>query len=163
MARTREPDAAFADPLELDQNSHIGTPGMVEALRAGSVTFVNALGAGIVETRAMLAFLPNICRQLLGEEQRLPSIATWWCGQKEEREHVAANIERMIIGPAYSTRPFFDDNEQSVLGSTLRDIIDDFRPGSEGDKIDLSGVASFDFIGSADFSAGGSAAMMIAA
>lgn len=117
----RRLDAAFADPLELNQNSHIGTPGMVEALRSGSVTFVNALGAGIVETRAMLAFLPNICRQLLGEEQRLPSIATWWCGQKEEREHVAANIERMVIGPAYSTRPFFDDNEQSVLGSTLRD------------------------------------------
>lgn len=117
----RRLDAAFADPLELNQNSHIGTPGMVEALRAGSVTFVNALGAGIVETRAFLAFLPNICRQLLGEDQRIPSIATWWCGQQGEREHVAANIERMVIGPAYSTRPFFDDNGQSVLGSTLRD------------------------------------------
>ncbi|MCA0338203.1 MAG: circularly permuted type 2 ATP-grasp protein, partial [Proteobacteria bacterium] len=117
----RRLDASFADPLELNQNSHIGTPGMVEALRSGSVTFVNALGAGIVETRAFLAFLPNICRQLLGEDQLLPSVATWWCGQKSEREHVAAHIERMVIGPAYSTRPFFDDNEQSVLGSTLRD------------------------------------------
>lgn len=117
----RRLDAAFADPLELNQNSHIGTPGMVEALRSGSVTFVNALGAGIVETRAFLAFLPNICRHLLGEDQRLPSVATWWCGQKDEREHVAASIERMVVGPAYSTRPFFDDNEQSVLGSTLRE------------------------------------------
>jgi len=117
----RRLDAAFADPLELNQNSHIGTPGMVEALRAGSVTFVNALGAGIVETRAFLAFLPNICRHLFGEEQRLPSIATWWCGQEGERAHVAANIERMVIGPAYSTRPFFDDNARSVLGSTLRE------------------------------------------
>ncbi|MGJ7039226.1 putative circularly permuted ATP-grasp superfamily protein/putative alpha-E superfamily protein [Shinella sp. BE166] len=117
----RRLDAAFADPLELNQNSHIGTPGIVEALRSGSVSIVNALGAGVVETRAMLAFLPNICRQLLGEDQMLPSVATWWCGQKSEREHVAANIERMVIGPAYSTRPFFDDNEQSVLGSSLRD------------------------------------------
>lgn len=117
----RRLDAAFADPLELNQNSHIGTPGIVEALRSGSVSIVNALGSGIVETRAMLAFLPNICRQLLGTDQLLPSVATWWCGQKSEREHVAANIERMVIGPAYSTRPFFDDNEQSVLGSSLRD------------------------------------------
>jgi uncharacterized circularly permuted ATP-grasp superfamily protein/uncharacterized alpha-E superfamily protein len=117
----RRLDASFADPLELNQNSHIGTPGIVEALRSGSVSIVNALGAGVVETRAMLAFLPNICRQLLGQDQMLPSIATWWCGQKSEREHVAANIERMVIGPAYSTRPFFDDNEQSVLGSSLRD------------------------------------------
>jgi uncharacterized circularly permuted ATP-grasp superfamily protein/uncharacterized alpha-E superfamily protein len=117
----RRLDAAFADPLELNQNSHIGTPGIVEALRSGSVSIVNALGAGVVETRAMLAFLPNICRQLLGSDPILPSIATWWCGQKNEREHVTQNIERMVIGPAYSTRPFFDDNEQSVLGSSLRD------------------------------------------
>ncbi|MDQ0321856.1 putative circularly permuted ATP-grasp superfamily protein/putative alpha-E superfamily protein [Pararhizobium capsulatum DSM 1112] len=117
----RRLDAAFADPLELNQGSHIGTPGLVEALRAGSVTIVNALGSGILETRAFLAFMPVICRQLLGEDLLLPSIATWWCGQQPERDHVAGNIEKMVIGPAYSTRPFFDDNAQSVLGSSLRD------------------------------------------
>ncbi|OOG72500.1 circularly permuted type 2 ATP-grasp protein [Sinorhizobium sp. A49] len=115
----RRLDAAFADPLELNQSSHIGTPGIVEALRAGSVAIVNALGSGIVETRAFLAFMPAICRHLLGEDQKLPSIATWWCGQTSERAEVAANIERMVIGPAYATRPFFDDNSQSVLGATL--------------------------------------------
>ncbi|MBP2237392.1 putative circularly permuted ATP-grasp superfamily protein/putative alpha-E superfamily protein [Sinorhizobium kostiense] len=117
----RRLDASFADPLELNQSSQIGTPGIVEALRAGSVSIVNALGSGILETRALLAFMPAICRQLLGEEQKLPSIATWWCGQKSEREHVAANIEDMVIGPAYSTRPFFDDDGLSVLGASLRD------------------------------------------
>ncbi|MCZ4091472.1 circularly permuted type 2 ATP-grasp protein [Sinorhizobium psoraleae] len=115
----RRLDAAFADPLELNQSSHIGTPGIVEALRAGSVSIVNALGSGILETRAFLAFMPAICRHLLGEEQKLPSIATWWCGQQSERDNVAGNIERMVIGPAYSTRPFFDDNGQSVLGTSL--------------------------------------------
>ncbi|WP_331372224.1 circularly permuted type 2 ATP-grasp protein [Sinorhizobium chiapasense] len=115
----RRLDAAFADPLELNQSSHIGTPGIVEALRAGSVSIVNALGSGIVETRAFLAFTPAICRHLLGEEQKLPSIATWWCGQQAERNNVAGNVERMVIGPAYSTRPFFDDNGQSVLGTSL--------------------------------------------
>lgn len=117
----RRLDAAFADPLELNQSSHIGTPGIVEALRAGSVAIVNALGSGIVETRAFLAFMPAICRHLLGEDQKLPSIATWWCGQTSERAEVAASIERMVIGPAYATRPFFDDNGQSVLGASLAD------------------------------------------
>lgn len=117
----RRLDAAFADPLELNQRSHIGTPGLVEALRAGSVTVVNAIGSGMLETRALLAFMPVICRQLLGEDLLLPSIATWWCGHAPERDHVAATIEKMVIGPAYSTRPFFDDNGQSVLGSSLRD------------------------------------------
>nr|WP_307158510.1 circularly permuted type 2 ATP-grasp protein [Rhizobium paknamense] len=116
----RRLDASFADPLELNQMSHIGTPGMVQALRNGAVSFVNALGSGILETRALLAFLPTLCRHLLGEELLLPSIATWWCGQKAEREHVARNIEKMVIGPAYSRQPFFDDNRQSVLGASLR-------------------------------------------
>ncbi len=117
----RRLDAAFADPLELNQSSHIGTPGIVEALRSGSVSIVNSLGSGILETRAFLAFMPTICRRLLGEDPVLPSIATWWCGQQPERDQVTENIEKMVIGPAYSTRPFFDDNGRSVLGSSLRD------------------------------------------
>ena len=131
----RRLDAAFADPLELNQSSHIGTPGIVEALRAGSVAIVNALGSGIVETRAFLAFLPAICRHLLGEDQKLPSIATWWCGQTSERAEVAANIERMVIGPAYATRPFFDDNGQSVLGASLAEK----SKGSISDWLDAEG------------------------
>ncbi|SMC42915.1 circularly permuted type 2 ATP-grasp protein [Rhizobium sp. RU36D] len=116
----RRLDANYTDPLELNQHSHLGTPGMVQALREGAVTFVNALGSGILETRALLAFMPTVCRHLLGEDLALPSIATWWCGQKAEREHVARNIGKMVIGPAYSRMPFFDDNSQSVLGSSLR-------------------------------------------
>ncbi|MGV1751897.1 circularly permuted type 2 ATP-grasp protein [Agrobacterium sp. CG674] len=134
----RRLDASYTDPLELDQNSHIGTPGMVQALRSGSLSIVNALGSGILETRALLAFLPAICRNMLGEDLAMPSIATWWCGQPSEREHVARNIERMVIGPAYSRLPFFDDNGQSVLGSSLRetakDSIGDWL-ASDGNKL----------------------------
>ena len=43
----RRLDAAFADPLELRADSRIGTPGLAEAVRQGSVTVVNALGSGI--------------------------------------------------------------------------------------------------------------------
>ena len=56
----RRLDAVFADPLELNPQSHIGTPGLAEALRHGSVSLVNALGSGILETRAFLAFLPEL-------------------------------------------------------------------------------------------------------
>ncbi len=118
----RRLDASFADPLELDQKSYIGTPGVVQALRSGSLTMVNALGSGILETRAFLAFLPRISQHLRdGETLKLPSIATWWCGQETERAYVASNLDGMVIGPAYSRLPFFDDKGQSVLGSTLRE------------------------------------------
>lgn len=62
----RRLDASYSDPLELNQNSHIGTPGITQAVRSGNVTMVNALGSGILETRAILAFLPALCRKLLG-------------------------------------------------------------------------------------------------
>ena len=115
----RRLDAAFADPLELRSHSQIGTPGLAEAIRHGSVTAVNALGSGILETRAFLAFLPKIARALRGEELLLSSIATWWCGQDAERQHVIRNLDRMMVGPAQSTRLPFEDEQATVLGSTL--------------------------------------------
>nr|WP_272214109.1 circularly permuted type 2 ATP-grasp protein [Marinicella sp. W31]MDC2876350.1 circularly permuted type 2 ATP-grasp protein [Marinicella sp. W31] len=138
----RRLDASFTDPLELNQNSRIGTPGLVSAIRAGNLTMVNALGSGMVETRAFLAFLPALSRRLLNEDLKIPSIATWWCGQENERRHVAENLDQMLIGPAYSRMPFFDDSGQSFTGERLRERkcgavarwLENARPGSSARK-----------------------------
>ncbi|SFZ83241.1 Uncharacterized conserved protein, circularly permuted ATPgrasp superfamily [Devosia enhydra] len=115
----RRLDGAFADPLELRSDSRIGTPGLTEALRQGSLSMVNALGSGILETRALAAFLPRLSRALLGEPLELPAIATWWCGQEKEREHVIAHLDRMMIGPALSSTLAIDDPQGTRLGSTF--------------------------------------------
>ncbi|MCR9254597.1 MAG: circularly permuted type 2 ATP-grasp protein [Alphaproteobacteria bacterium] len=107
----RRLDAAFADPLELNDESQLGTPGLVAAVRSGQLTMVNALGTGILETRALLAFLPRIAEAVLGEPLALPNIATWWCGQKAERDHVRENLDDLVIGRALSTRPLFEANQ----------------------------------------------------
>ncbi len=107
----RRLDSGWADPLELDPASRLGTPGMVSALRDQTATMVNALGSGVLETRAFLAFLPKIARALLGQDLILPNVATWWCGQPAERDHVAANADRMFISPALSTRPPYEDGQ----------------------------------------------------
>ncbi|MCU0818130.1 MAG: circularly permuted type 2 ATP-grasp protein [Beijerinckiaceae bacterium] len=104
----RRLDSSFADPLELDPQSKLGTPGLVSAVRRGSVTLVNALGSGILEIRALQAFLPRIAERLTGQPLLLPNIATWWCGQQAEAGHVLANVERMLIGEALSTSLPFD-------------------------------------------------------
>ncbi|RWK42470.1 circularly permuted type 2 ATP-grasp protein [Mesorhizobium sp.] len=115
----RRLDAAFADPLELRPDSQIGTPGLVEAIRRGAVSAVNALGSGLMETRALFAFLPKISRELRNEELLLPSVATWWCGRDADRDHVLANLDRMVIGPALWTRLAFEDDDCTRLGSAL--------------------------------------------
>ncbi|WP_085791482.1 circularly permuted type 2 ATP-grasp protein [Roseivivax jejudonensis] len=113
----RRLDSAFADPLELDERSALGTPGLVRALRDGNVCMANALGAGLVQSRAFLAFLPRIARYLTGESLKLPNLATWWCGQARERDYVAANLERMMVGDAMSQDlPFEADGAQLIAG-----------------------------------------------
>ncbi len=116
----RRLDAAWADPLELDDTSRIGTPGLLSALRAGTVTLVNALGVGVLESQAMLAFLPGIAEVLNGRPLKLPNIATWWCGQKAELNHVRAHAAGMLIGPAMATRLPFETNDTHALAGQLR-------------------------------------------
>ncbi len=98
----RRVDDHFCDPLELRSDSFLGVPGLVEAARSGNVVLANALGCGIIESPAFLAFLPGLCRLLLGEELKLPSVATWWCGQASELQYVIENIERIVIKSAFA-------------------------------------------------------------
>ena len=136
----RRLDSAFADPLELDATSRLGTPGLVGAVRDGTATLVNALGSGVLETRALLAFMPRIARALLGEDLILPNIATWWCGQPAERAHVRDNKDRMMIGSARSTRLPFEIDETTVLGRQFRDKARrSFDAWLEADGADLVG------------------------
>lgn len=115
----RRMDASFVDPLELRYDSHIGTPGMVDALRHGSISMINALGSGILETRALAAFIPRLARELLGKPLDLPQIATWWCGQDSERAHVLENFADLLIGPAFATSLPFDDQRGTAPGSSM--------------------------------------------
>jgi uncharacterized circularly permuted ATP-grasp superfamily protein/uncharacterized alpha-E superfamily protein len=117
----RRLDASFTDPLELDAQSQIGTPGLVSAVRQGNVTLVNALGSGILEIRALLAFLPRLSERLLGEKLALPNIATWWCGQPAEAEHVRRHADRMMIGEALSTRLPFELDDHGFAGGSQRE------------------------------------------
>jgi len=73
----RRVDDDFCDPLELRNDSILGVAGLVEAVRAGNVVVANALGSGLVQSPAFMSFLPGLCKHLLGEPLKLPSVATW--------------------------------------------------------------------------------------
>src|SRR5262249_5448049 len=99
----RRVDDDFCDPLELFQHSFLGVPGLVEAVRQGNVAVANALGSGLLQTPAFLSFLPGLCRRLLGQELKLPSVQTWWCGEPSARQYVLDNLPKLVIKPAFST------------------------------------------------------------
>lgn len=110
----RRVDDDFCDPLELRNDSILGVPGLVEAIRAGNVVAANALGTGLVQSPAFMPFLPGLCRHILGEELKLPSIATWWCGQKAARDHVLKRLDNLVIKPAFRSRLRAPDPEKKL-------------------------------------------------
>jgi len=97
----RRVDSNMLDPLELDASSYLGVPGLVEVLRKNGVVVANMPGSGVLEARALLGFLPSLSRRFLGEDLKMPHIATWWCGQKSAREEVLSRLDRIAIEGAY--------------------------------------------------------------
>lgn len=98
----RRIDGDFADPLELNQGSRLGVPGLLQAVRAGNLTLANALGSGLAESRALLGYLPMLAEAFLGEPLSLPHAATWWCGEPASRRAVLARRDEHVIAPAFS-------------------------------------------------------------
>lgn len=115
----RRLDSSYADPLELNPVSRIGTPGMVSALRSGNVSMVNALGSGILETRALMAFLPQLAQELTGAPLAMPNIATWWCGDVSAQAAVLANPHQLILSDAMSTGLSFDPQADPTLTTDM--------------------------------------------
>ncbi len=93
----RRTDDGYCDPLELRSDSSLGIAGLVQAVHAGTVSVANGLGASVLESAAWLAFLPRLCRVLLHEDLKMPSVATWWCGQKTELNYVISNLDKLCV------------------------------------------------------------------
>ncbi|MBL8175121.1 MAG: circularly permuted type 2 ATP-grasp protein, partial [Bryobacterales bacterium] len=97
----RRQDDSFCDPLELNPESMLGVPGLVQAVRSGNVAMANALGSGLVETAALSAFLEGLCQHMLGETLKMPSVATWWCGHKPPLDFVTGHLDHLVIKPTF--------------------------------------------------------------
>ncbi len=110
----RRVDDSFCDPLELRGDSFLGVAGLVDAVSAGNVRIANALGSGVIETAAIMPFLPGLSRHLLGEPLKLPSVATWWCGQEYALKWVIEHMDQVVIKPAFPARRM-----EAVFGANL--------------------------------------------
>jgi uncharacterized circularly permuted ATP-grasp superfamily protein/uncharacterized alpha-E superfamily protein len=105
---------ARCDPLELRPDSRAGIPGLVQVVRDGRVVVANALGSGFLEAPMLQAFLPDACRFLLGEELKLPSVRTWWCGRADDLKYVEAHLDQLVVRHA-----FRHHNVKVYIGSSL--------------------------------------------
>jgi uncharacterized circularly permuted ATP-grasp superfamily protein/uncharacterized alpha-E superfamily protein len=105
--------APMVDPLELRGDSRLGTPGLVHAIREGTLVVANTLASGLLESPALFTYLPRLARRLLGEELALPSVATYWCGDRSMCSHVIANVHRLTVRST-TTSTVIDSRELTI-------------------------------------------------
>ncbi len=110
----RRVDDAYCDPLELREDSRLGVTGLLQSARLGHVAIANPIGSCVLENPGLLAFLPGIAKHFFGEDLKLPSVATWWCGQENERRFVLENLEKLVIKTIHRTRGY-----RSIFGAQL--------------------------------------------
>lgn len=72
-------DAASLDPLDQpDAPAGSGVPGLLDAVRHGALTLLNAPGAALAEAPALGAWLEQLCPLILGESLALKGLPTHW-------------------------------------------------------------------------------------
>jgi uncharacterized circularly permuted ATP-grasp superfamily protein/uncharacterized alpha-E superfamily protein len=96
----RRGDGRLVDPLELEGGGLSGVPGLLDAVRAGSLHIVNDPGSAAAEAPALATFLPALAERLLGQTLRLPSVPTLWLGDPAARARVAAEPGRWRVRSA---------------------------------------------------------------
>lgn len=95
----RRLDDIWCDPVELKGDSQLGVPGLLEVVRAGNVVLANPLGAGILESPVLLRYMKDISEFYLGRKLQIPSVKTWWLGDKSDCKYALEHLDTLIIKP----------------------------------------------------------------
>ena len=123
----RRVDDDYCDPLELRTDSALGVAGLTDAARRGNVLIANSLGSSLLESGALLGFLPALCKRLLGETLKMPSVATWWCGEPAALEQVIDKLDQLVIKPSIPQLRQFPVFGQDLKGGERAEFISKMR------------------------------------
>ena len=96
----RRIDDLFIDPEVFNKESVLGVPGLMRAWLRGKVTLANAPGAGVADDKVVYAFVPQMIKYYLAEEPIIPNVETYLCIDKQQRDHVLANLDKLVVKPA---------------------------------------------------------------
>ncbi len=96
----RRIDDTSLDPKHFNPDSVLGVPGLFDAYLKGNVALANAPGTGVADDKVIYAFVPKMIKYYLNEEPILPNVPTYMCWDAKERDHVIANIEKMVVKAA---------------------------------------------------------------
>lgn len=96
----RRIDDDFIDPLAFRADSMLGVPGLMEVYRQGRVAIANALGTGIADDKVIYAYVPQMIKYYLGEDQLLSNVPTYLCWESEQQSYVLENLDQLVVKSA---------------------------------------------------------------
>lgn len=89
----------FIDPVVFRSDSMLGVPGLMSAVRAGTVTIANAIGNGVADDKAVYAFVPDMIRYYLNEEPILPNVTTYLPWNPDHMAMILERIGELVVKP----------------------------------------------------------------
>ncbi|WP_424812189.1 circularly permuted type 2 ATP-grasp protein [Roseococcus sp. YIM B11640] len=123
----RRIDDDYLDPEVFRPDSMLGVPGLMSAYRAGNVALCNAPGCGIADDKAIYPYVPDMIRFYLGEEPKLANVPTYLCERDEDRMHVLANLDKLVVklaqgsgGYGMMIGPHASDAEREEFAARIR-------------------------------------------
>ena len=143
----RRIDDAFLDPVVFRSDSTLGVPGIMAALRAGTVSVANAVGNGVADDKAVYAYVPELIRYYLGEEPIIPNADTYLLWDPDQRKQVLDRLDQLVVKPVAESGgygivigPKATDEE---LAHVRRNIEEDPRNYIAQEVVSLSRLPSF--------------------
>src|SRR6476659_7039014 len=140
----RRIDDEFLDPVHFRPDSVIGCAGVLNAARAGQVVIANAVGNGVGDDKLVHTYVPEMISYYLGDKPLLPNVDTFRCWLPDEKEHVLAQLEELVLKPVEGSGGYgilFGPNASArQLASARRAIRDDPRAWVAQPVVQLSTV-----------------------
>ncbi len=96
----RRIDDIFLDPEVFRPDSALGVAGLMRAYRAGNVALANAPGTGIADDKVIYAYVPEMIRFYLDEEQILANVPTYVCFDDDDRRYVLEHLDELVVKSA---------------------------------------------------------------
>lgn len=137
----------FLDPVIFRSDSLLGVPGLMTAVRAGTVTLANAVGNGVADDKGVYPYVTDMIEYYLGESPILPNVTTYLPWEPDQREWVLDHLDQLVVKPVAEAGgygivigPSADDE---TLSKTAAQIESEPRAYIAQDVVQLSTHPSF--------------------
>src|SRR5580658_1283007 len=95
----RRVDDDFLDPLHFRPDSVLGCPGLLNAVRHGTVTVANAVGNGVADDKLIYTYMPDLIRYYLAEEPILENVESYRLEDPDVLDWVLSEVGNLVLKP----------------------------------------------------------------